>query len=936
MSSQHRMRAAALVILATMVAGSCKSSPGGPDTTTPASVQVDPATGLLVSVGDTLELTATVRNQASQSISATVTWAASPDGVVTVDAAGRVVAVANGVATVTASAGTATGNATVTVEQVADTVEASGDGQAADVTMPLDSSIVVTLLDARGNPVLDAPVSFTVVSGGGTVTPTAAATAADGSASAEWTLGTDAGLQEVDVVAGFADEATYRFGANGYALAAATLSLYAGDGQSELALTALAAPLQVQVLDTLGNGVAGVLVTFGVGGDAVLDSAATYTDLDGVASMGLTLGSSLGTYAATALVADSLTESGTGLDGSPVGFTAEAVAYSVAAVGELVVGDTVTVSGTGFHPTLDQNSVLLGGEAVPILSGSQTELTVEVPGFGCSPQRGMALDVSRTGEQVVQQVTVTPADALALAVGERRILSDSEAFCLQFLPASDDEYLVGLTSTSWFDGGSTFAMAAFDSVGPFSAPSVPSGVAPAMESPAPVISAEEELRAREQTLVESVSGGGTTLATAAPSPAPAAAPLEGDVLSLRLPDLRGDPCLSYVPISAEVFWVGSRLALATSAALPTAGSLEWAALQAALQDLQLYDLTAIDLVVTLLGLPAGWDGESRVTVVFTPEVSLMGLPAYASAVDELPRSVCPSSDEDHYIYVAIPDAAAVADLITALTEARPEILHHFSHVVQWTRRLASGGNLLPSWVAEGQAQFVVEQVGLFLSALQTQTELTPGDLTPPISTWAPDIFDRLARYQGWDGATGTVAGAPEGCSVFGFGGSASPCGGEGGAGAAWALMRYMTDRFTPGTVGGEEVLHQAIVDLAPTADLVAELETLLGVTLPDLVVDFAGMLYADGRLTPAEAPLLQMDRWDLQAMFPAGPKRLAPETFPFGDFARAPGWVVGGGTAYTLVTSAGAHGSLALEVDDGVGGALAGVLGPRLWVLRMR
>ncbi|MGD8602874.1 MAG: Ig-like domain-containing protein, partial [Gemmatimonadota bacterium] len=562
MDSFQRKCAAVLLVLATVAAGSCKSSPGGPDTSTPASVQVEPSTGLLVSVGDTLELTATVRNDAAQSISASVTWAVSPDGVVTVDANGRAVAVGNGVATVTASAGTASGTATVTVEQVVETVEASGDGQAADVTMPLDSSIVVTLLDARGNPVPDAPVSFTVVSGGGSVTPTDAATDADGSASAAWTLGTEAGLQEIDVVAGFADEATYRFGANGYALAAASLELYAGDAQSELVLTELAAPLQVQVLDTLGNGVAGVLVTFGVGGDAVLDSAETYTDLDGVASMGLTLGSALGAYAATASVADSLTESGTGLAGSPVGFTAEAVAYSVAAVAELVVGDTVTLTGTGFHPTLDANTVLLGGEAVPILSGSQTELTVEVPGFGCSPQRGMALDVSRAGEQVVQQVTVTPADALALAVGERRILSDAEAFCLQFLPASSDEYLVGLTSTSWFDGGATFALQAWDSLGPFAAPP-PSTAGPSLasEAPTPVASAEDRLRAREQTLLEGLSDSGTTLTLAASSPegsAPAGAPLEGDQLSLRLPDLRGDPCLDYVPVSAEVFWVGSR------------------------------------------------------------------------------------------------------------------------------------------------------------------------------------------------------------------------------------------------------------------------------------------------------------------------------------------------------------------------------------------
>ena len=46
--------------------------------------------------------------------------------------------------------------------------------------------------------------------------------------------------------------------------------------------------------------------------------------------------------------------------------------------------------------------------------------------------------------------------------------------------------------------------------------------------------------------------------------------------------------------------------------------------------------------------------------------------------------------------------------------------------------------------------------------------------------------------------------------------------------------------------------------------------------------------------------------------------------------------LVGGGTAYTLVTSAAAHGSLALRVDNGFGDPLPAILRPRVWIVRMR
>ena len=102
-----------MLLLVAWSIASCSSPTDAPDPGDPASVTLEPASALLVSVGDTVELAATVRNRRSEQIAATLTWSASPPNVVSVDASGTVVAVGNGTASVTASAGAVRGTMTV-------------------------------------------------------------------------------------------------------------------------------------------------------------------------------------------------------------------------------------------------------------------------------------------------------------------------------------------------------------------------------------------------------------------------------------------------------------------------------------------------------------------------------------------------------------------------------------------------------------------------------------------------------------------------------------------------------------------------------------------------------------------------------------------------------------------------------------------------------
>ena len=121
------------VLLLALVAGlACGDSstapprpppPPPPPAPQPAAVTVTPATAELTALGDTVRLSAEVRDQTGQvMVGATVSWSSDDTSVATVDATGLVTAVGAGTAVVDARAGSVTGEARVSVRLPADTV----------------------------------------------------------------------------------------------------------------------------------------------------------------------------------------------------------------------------------------------------------------------------------------------------------------------------------------------------------------------------------------------------------------------------------------------------------------------------------------------------------------------------------------------------------------------------------------------------------------------------------------------------------------------------------------------------------------------------------------------------------------------------------------------------------------------------------------------
>ena len=125
------MRAVGLVIASAATWWACGGDGGtgpDPDETTVASVAVSPGADTLVSINETVQLAATPRDAAGNSISGkTITWSSSNNAVATVSTTGLVTAVANGAVTISAAVGTVSGNASVTVAQAVATVTVTPD-----------------------------------------------------------------------------------------------------------------------------------------------------------------------------------------------------------------------------------------------------------------------------------------------------------------------------------------------------------------------------------------------------------------------------------------------------------------------------------------------------------------------------------------------------------------------------------------------------------------------------------------------------------------------------------------------------------------------------------------------------------------------------------------------------------------------------------------
>ena len=139
-------------MLAAGLALACGSEEStAPEDTTVASVEIAPGAVTLVSFGESEQLSATARNAGGTAVSATFTWASSDLSIATVNTSGSVIAVADGVSSITATAaGVGSNSVTVTVAQAPAVIEVTPADETL-ITLGDAAVFAATGTDALGN-----------------------------------------------------------------------------------------------------------------------------------------------------------------------------------------------------------------------------------------------------------------------------------------------------------------------------------------------------------------------------------------------------------------------------------------------------------------------------------------------------------------------------------------------------------------------------------------------------------------------------------------------------------------------------------------------------------------------------------------------------------------------------------------------------------------
>lgn len=160
-----------------------------------------------------------------------------------------------------------------------------GNSQTAVVGTALTDSLAILVRTASGQAVRNVPVTWTVVSGGGTLSAATTTSDAEGRTAVAYTAGTTVGPSVVTASVNGVTPIEFQT-----TLVAAAASAIVADTTTALniPLDAAPTPLQVKVTDSFGNPVAGVTVSWSVvGGDGTdsFDAATSTTDANGMATV---------------------------------------------------------------------------------------------------------------------------------------------------------------------------------------------------------------------------------------------------------------------------------------------------------------------------------------------------------------------------------------------------------------------------------------------------------------------------------------------------------------------------------------------------------------------------------------------------------------------------------------------------------------------------
>ena len=280
----------------------------------------------------------------------------------------------------------------------------AGNSQQDTVGRLLAEDLVVELKDQFDDTMSGQTVGFTATLGDGTVGSATVSTDANGRAATTFTLGTEAGNQQVVAAVPGVPAANATFTVQAENDVADTVRINSGDDQQTVAGLPVSIRPSVAVEDQYGNGVPGLEVTFAITGGAgsITDSVAT-TDFNGVAAVGSwTVDVGANSLSATVAAA--------GLGGNPLGFTATGVtsAFDI----------DVRFSDSSLVPTTTQRAAFDSAAArwAELVVGDLSDVSLKLSTGTCAG--AWFPDIDETVDDVVIYVSVDSIDGAFGILGQ--------------------------------------------------------------------------------------------------------------------------------------------------------------------------------------------------------------------------------------------------------------------------------------------------------------------------------------------------------------------------------------------------------------------------------------------------------------------------------------------------------------------------------------
>ena len=410
---------------------STPTPPAPPPTPVATSITVAPSSHTLASIGATVQLSATVRDQNNNPMTGqTVTWTSSNTAVATVGGNGLVTAVSNGTSQITARAGNASGTSNITVAEPVPTRIAVTPSSHTLEEIGETVQLRATVRDQRNNVMSGQTITWSsgdeavaTVSATGLVTAVANGmteiTAKSGSLSASAEITVSEPVPTTVTI----DPASHTLEAIG----------------DTLQLTAV-------VLDQRENAMMDVTVTWSSGDEAVatVDEGGLVTAVDnGMADITAQAGDAMGSAAITVTQAP-----------ASVTVAVESGTTTLAAIGQ-TLQLTVSVSDANDHPIAEP--------AVTWTSSDEAVVTVDQDGLVTAVGNGMAdvvamagavsdmvsVTVMETSEPVATTVMIDPASHTLEAIGE--------TVQLAAVVLDQDENVMADAAVTWSSGDEAVA-----------------------------------------------------------------------------------------------------------------------------------------------------------------------------------------------------------------------------------------------------------------------------------------------------------------------------------------------------------------------------------------------------------------------------------------------------------------------------------------------